>query len=44
MDEDYEKAKMRVKQLKGFYTQLITYVVIIIFLAGINYYTSPGTW
>lgn len=44
MDEDYEKAKKRVKQLKGFYTQLITYVVIIIFLALVNYYTSPGTW
>ena len=44
MDENYERAKKRVKQLKGFYTNLIVYIVVIIFLAVFNYLTSPGIW
>ena len=44
MDENYEKAKKRVNQLKGFYTSLIVYIVVIIFLAVVNYLTSPGIW
>ena len=34
--------KKRVNQLKGFYTSLIVYIVVIIFLAIVNYLTSPG--
>ncbi|WP_424714395.1 2TM domain-containing protein, partial [Methanobacterium sp.] len=30
MDENYERAKRRVNQLKGFYTNLIVYIVVII--------------
>ncbi len=44
MDEDYKRAKRKVNQLKGFYTNIIAYVVVITFLAVINYFTSPGTW
>jgi hypothetical protein len=44
MDEDYERAKRRVNQLRGFYTGLIVYIVVITFLAVVNYFTSPGVW
>ena len=44
MDENYLRAKRRVNQLKAFYTNLISYIVVIIFLAVVNYLTSPGTW
>jgi hypothetical protein len=44
MDENYERAKKRVNQLKGFYTNLMVYIVVIIFLAVVNYITSPGIW
>ncbi len=44
MDENYERAKKRVNQLKGFYTSLIVYIVVIIFLGVVNYLTSPGVW
>ena len=37
----YQKAAKRVEELKGFYSNLISYVIIIPFLAFINYYTSP---
>jgi fatty acid desaturase len=44
MDESYERAKRRVNQLKGFYTGLVVYIVVISFLAVVNYLTSPGVW
>ena len=36
----YEYAKNRVEDLKKFYNNLISYIVIISFLAGINYYQN----
>jgi len=43
MDEErYEKARKRVKELKSFYSNLITYVGINILLIIINLITSPG--
>jgi uncharacterized protein YhhL (DUF1145 family) len=42
-DERYEKAKKRVKELKKFYRNLVTYVVINIILIIINLVTSPGS-
>ncbi|WP_438712559.1 2TM domain-containing protein [Aquimarina muelleri] len=36
----YERAKNRVEDLKKFYNNLISYIVIISFLAGINYYQN----
>ena len=41
-DEKYEKAKERVKELKGFYSNLVTYIVINVMLIIINLITSPG--
>lgn len=38
----YEKAARRVKDLKGFYSNLISYCMVIPFLVLINLYTSPG--
>ena len=44
MDEEkYEAAKKRVKQLKDFYRNLITYVGVNILLIIINLLTSPGS-
>ena len=41
-DEKYEKAKKRVKELKKFYGNLVTYTVINVILIIINLVTSPG--
>ena len=41
-DEKYEKAKKRVEDLKKFYSNLTSYVVINIILIIINLVTSPG--
>ena len=40
-DKKYEEAKKKVKKLKTFYHNLITYVVVNIFLIAINLITSP---
>jgi len=42
-DEKYEGAKKRVKELKGFYRNLITYISVNIFLIVINLITSPDS-
>jgi len=39
-DEKYEKAKKRVEELKKFYGNLVTYVVINIMLVIINLVTK----
>jgi hypothetical protein len=39
--EKYNKAKKRVKELKGFYGHLASYVVVIPILIFINLYFSP---
>ncbi|MBQ0732683.1 2TM domain-containing protein [Aquimarina celericrescens] len=36
----YERARERVTELKKFYNNLISYVLVIGFLAGINYYQN----
>jgi len=41
-DEKYEEAKRKVKELKDFYRNLITYVAVNILLIIINLITSPG--
>lgn len=40
-DERYEEAKRRVKELKDFYRNLMTYVAVNILLIVINLITSP---
>ncbi|MDO8870968.1 MAG: 2TM domain-containing protein [Methanobacteriaceae archaeon] len=44
MEEKYEQAKKRVKQLKAFYNHLLIYVIINALLFVINFFVSPGTW
>ena len=41
-DEKYIEAKKRVKELKDFYKNLLTYVGVNILLITINLITSPG--
>ena len=40
-DKAYEKAKKRMKEIKGFYGNLISYCIVIPFLIIINLITSP---
>jgi hypothetical protein len=39
-DNKYYRAKERVEQIKKFYTSLTSYVVVISFLAALNYYNN----
>ena len=41
-DEKYEKAKKRVKELKDFYSNLLSYVGVNVLLIIINLVTSPN--
>ena len=43
-DKRYEKAKKRVEELKGFYTHLAVYIVLITFFAVVNFLTNPSFW
>ena len=43
-EQKYDHAKEKVKNLKGFYTNLISYLVINIILVIINYVTTPNHW
>jgi len=36
----YERAKERVEELKKFYNNLFSYIIVIGFLAGLNYYQN----
>ncbi|WP_310994206.1 2TM domain-containing protein [Aequorivita marina] len=39
-DNRYLRAKKRVERIKGFYTNLMMYIIFIAALAGLNYYTN----
>ena len=39
-----EKAQKRVKQLRDFYRSLMMYLMIVSFLAIVNWLTSPSYW
>ena len=42
MESDaYQRARRRVGQLRGFYSNLFSYIVIIAFLAVVNFLTDP---
>ena len=43
-EKRYKKAKQRVENIKSFYGNLFAYVVIIPFLAYLNYKTTPFPW
>ena len=40
----YEEARKRVKAVKNFYSNLVTYLIVNLFLAILNLITSPGHW
>lgn len=44
MDENYERAKKRVEELKEFYTHLAFFIIFNVFFAVINFLTSPEFW
>lgn len=39
-DPKYREAKRKVDKLKDFYSKVFTYIIVIAFLAGLNYYTN----
>ena len=39
--ENYKKAKKQVQEIKGFYSHLLTYVIVMIILVYINLKYSP---
>ncbi|HET8838233.1 MAG TPA: 2TM domain-containing protein [Flavobacteriaceae bacterium] len=39
-EQKYRRARERVKELKKFYNNLGSYIIVIAFLAGVNYYTD----
>ncbi len=40
----YEEAKERIQELRGFYSHLLVFVLINIFLVTVNLLTSWGDW
>ena len=42
--KDYQKAKKRVRAIRGFQIHLVVYIVVNIILFLIDYFTSPGYW
>ncbi len=40
-EEKYKRARRRVREIKGFYTHLIVYIVVNVFLAVLNFIMSP---
>jgi hypothetical protein len=43
-DDAYIRAKKRVEEVRGFYSHLISYIVVNVFLAIINLFSTPGFW
>lgn len=43
-DEARERAKMRLEEVKGFYSHLGIFLVINVLLVLVNILTSPGQW
>ena len=39
-ENKYLRAKGKVKKIKNFYTSLLTYLISIAFMAGLNYYLN----
>ncbi len=40
LNKNYQRAKERVAELKKFYSHLFVYILVNIFLAGVNYYSN----
>ena len=43
-DKRYERAKEKVAKIKGFYTNLLTYLIVIPFLVYLNFRTTDFPW
>jgi hypothetical protein len=43
-ERDYQRAKKRVEEIRGFQVFLIVYIVVNIMLFLIDLFTSPGVW
>ena len=43
-DKRYIKAKEKVQAIKGFYTNVLSYIIVIPILAYINYRTTDFPW
>lgn len=43
-DYRYQKAKAKVKEIRGFYTHALVYVIIITMLSLLNYFTTGFPW
>lgn len=43
-DPRYREAKKKVEKIKDFYGKVLTYIVVIGFLAGLNYYTNQWSY
>jgi len=43
-DKRYEKARKKVQAIKGFYSNLLSYAIVIPFLAFVNYRTTDFPW
>lgn len=41
-EEELKRAKKRVKDKKAFYQHLMSYAIVNLFLAALNFITSPG--
>ena len=39
-DDKYYRAKEKLQEIKKFYMSLLSYIIFMIFLASINYYTN----
>ena len=44
VDEAYERASRRVKEVKGFYNHLVIFIIVNTFLAIVNFLTTSGFW
>jgi hypothetical protein len=43
-EKKYQRAKERVEELKKFYSHLLSYIVLNIFLAAVNYYSNQWAY
>ncbi|MGM0365103.1 MAG: 2TM domain-containing protein [Actinomycetota bacterium] len=41
-EEKYLKARERVEEIKGFYSHLFTYIVVMVILMLVNFFSTPG--
>lgn len=40
----YKEARKRVRRVRRFYSHVLTYIAVGIFLTFVNWYSNPGRW